>query len=185
MQRFAIGNIPHLLCILSSVVLTGFLLSCTMDLRSYRLYQGPQLPSDQTAKLISKGGKIRIRSVNGRKIPSGKDVLPAVAIEVLPGDYDLTVSFSGSSLAMAYGENGRYKYNIYYTHQSVDNVDIALATEAGHTYLVTSSHNYEESTWYAVIRDNTTDKRILKNGPYPLDKIRTGDNRDARRILQD
>jgi hypothetical protein len=94
MQRFAIGNIPHLLCILSSVVLTGFLLSCTMDLRSYRLYQGPQLPSDQTAKLISKGGKIRIRSVNGRKIPSGKDVLPAVAIEVLPGDYDLTVSFS-------------------------------------------------------------------------------------------
>jgi len=97
------------------------------------LYQGPQLPSDQTAKLVSKGERIRIRSVNGRKIPSGKDVLPAVAVEVLPGDYLLTVSFSATTSSMNYGEDGRYRYSIYYTHQSVDNVDIALTVEAGHT----------------------------------------------------
>jgi len=185
MQRFAIGNIPHLLSILSSVVLTGFLLSCTMDLRSYRLYQGPQLPSDQTAKLISKGETIRIRSVNGRKIPSGKNVLPAVAIEVLPGDYHVTVSFSASSLIMAYGEDGRYRYNIYYTHKSVDNVDVALTVEAGHTYLVTSSHDYETSSWYPVVRDETDNRKILKEGPYPLNKIRTGDNRQSRIRYQD
>lgn len=180
MQRFAIGNIPHLLSILSSVVLTGFLLSCTMDLRSYRLYQGPQLPSDQTAKFITKGERIRIRSVNGRKIPGGEDVLPAVAIEVLPGDYHITVSFSGSSLVMAYGEDGRYRYNIYYRHDSLNNIDITINAKAGHTYLVNSTHNYEESRWYVVVRDETGDRRILKEGPYPLTKIRTGDNRQFR-----
>ena len=185
MQRFALGNLPHLLSLLGSIVLTGFLLSCTVDLRSYRLYQGPQRPSDQIAKLISKGEPIRIRSVNGQKIPSGKDVLPAVAIEVLPGDYRLKVSFSATTSSMSYGEDGRYRYSIFYTHQSVDNVEIALTTEAGHTYLITSSHDYQESSWYAVVRDNTTNERILKEGPYPLDKIRTGDNRDARRVFQE
>jgi len=185
MQRFAIGNIPYLLRILSSVVLTGFLLSCTVDLRSYRLYQGPQLPSDQTAKLISKGEPLKIRSVNGRKIPSGKDVLPAVAIEILPGDYHLIVSFSGSSLVMDYGEDGRYRYNIYYRHNSLNNVDITINAKAGHTYLVNSTHNYNESRWYVIVRDETDDRRVLKEGPYPLTKIRTGDNRVSRIRYQD
>ncbi len=180
MQRLNFSNIPLWVSILSSFVLMGFLLSCAVDLRTYRLYQGPQLPSDQTAKLFSKGERISIRSVNGRKIPSGKDVLPAVAIEVLPGDYLLTVSFSDTSITMDYGEDGRYRYNIYYTHKSVDNVDVALTVEAGHTYLVTSSHNDEESSWYAVVRDETDNRRVLKEGPYPLNKIRTGDNRESR-----
>lgn len=51
------------------------------------------------------------------------------------------------------------------------------SAEGDHTYLVTSNHDYEESTWNAVARDETDDRTILKEGPYPLNKIRTGDNR--------
>ena len=184
MQRFAIGNIPHLLSILSSVVLTGFLLSCTMDLRSYRLYQGAQLPSDQTAQIICTGKRIRINSVNGQKSPDGKDIFGNVRLEVLPGDYDLTVSFSGTSMAMNYGEDGRYKYNIYYRYDSLNNIDITINTKAGHTYLVSSTHNYEQSRWYIVVRDETGDRRIVKEGPYPLNKIRIGDNLQDRTRYQ-
>ena len=167
------------------IVLFGWLTNCTLAMKTYRLYQGPELPSDKTARIICTGETIRINSVNGQKSPEGKDTFGNVRLEILPGDYYLTVSFSGTSLAMDYGEDGRYRYSIYYRHDSLNNVDITINAKAGHTYLVNSTHNYEESSWYAVVRDNTTDKRILKEGPYPLDKIRTGDNRQARIRYQD
>ena len=55
-----------------------------------------------------------------------------------------------------------------------------MNAEAGHTYLVTSTHDYEKSRWGVVVRDETARKTILKEGPYPLNKIRTGDNRQDR-----
>ena len=58
--------------------------------------------------------------------------------------------------------------------------DITINAKAGHTYLVNSTHNYKKSRWHAVVRDETGDRRILKEGPYHLNKIRTGDNRQAR-----
>jgi len=153
-------------------------------MKTHRLYEGPQLPSDETAQIICTGERIRINSVNGQKSPDGKDTFGNVRIMILPGDYHLTVSFSGTSMAMAYGEDGRYRYNIYYRHDSLNNVDIAMNAEAGHTYLVTSTHDYEKSRWRIVVRDETADRTILKEGPYPLNKIRTGDNRQARIIYQ-
>lgn len=168
-----------------SVVLLGCLTSCTPAMQTYRLYQGPQLPNDETAEIICTGERIRINSVNGQKSPDGKDTFGNVRLEILPGDYHLTVSFSGTSLAMAYGEDGRYRYNIYYRHDSLNNVDITINAKAGHTYLVNSTHNYKKSRWHAVVRDETGDRRILKEGPYPLNKIRTGDNRQSRIRYQD
>jgi hypothetical protein len=35
------------------------------------------------------------------------------------------------------------------------------SAEGDHTYLVTSNHDYEESTWNAVVRDETDDRTIL------------------------
>lgn len=180
MQSFNFRNIPGLVNILIFIILVGFLLSCTVDLRSYRLYQGPQLPKDETAQIICTGETIRINSVNGQKSPDGKDIFGNVRLEILPGDYHLIVSFSGTSIAMDYGEDGRYRYNIYYRHDSLNNVDITINAKAGHTYLVNSTHNYKKSRWHAVVRDETGDRRILKEGPYPLNKIRTGDNRESR-----
>ena len=79
---------------------------------------------------------------------------------------------------------GMYYYNVFYRHDSLHNVDIAIRAEAGHTYLITSSHDYEKSRWNAVVRDQTNDKRILRDGPYSLNKIRTGDNQDSRRVYR-
>jgi hypothetical protein len=59
-------------------------------------------------------------------------------------------------------------------------VNITMKAEAGHTYLVTSTQDYEKSRWRIVVRDEKADRTILKEGPYPLNKIRTGDNRESR-----
>jgi hypothetical protein len=56
-------------------------------------------------------------------------------------------------------------------------VDIAINAKAGHRYLLTSTHDYEKSRWHVVVRDETAGRSILKEGPYPLNKVRTGDNR--------
>lgn len=165
-------NISLLAGILLSLILFGYLTSCTLDVKTYRLYQGPQLPSDETAQIICTGETIKINSINGQKSPDGKDTFGNVRLEILPGDYEITVSFSGTSLDMVYIEDGRYTYNIHYRHESVNNIDITINAKAGHTYLVNSTHNYKESRWYVVVRDETNDRRILKEGPYPLKKNR-------------
>ena len=178
-------KIPLLAGIFIPIVFLGWLTSCTLARNTYKLYQGPQLPKDETAQIICTGDRIRINSVNGQKSPDGKDTFGNVRLEILPGDYHLTVSFSGTSLAMAYAEDGRYRYNIFYRHDSLNTVDITINAKAGHTYLVNSTHNYEKSRWHAVVTDETGDRRILKEGPYPLNKIRTGDNRQSRIRYQD
>jgi len=150
--------------------------------KTHRLYEGPQLPSDETAQIICTGERIRINAINGQESPDGKDTFGNVRIEILPGDYSLTVSFSGTSLERSHGEDGRYRYTIYYRLDSLNNVDITIKAEAGHTYLVTSTHDYEKSRWGVVVRDETARKTILKEGPYPLNKISTDDNLQDRLI---
>ena len=111
-----------------------------------------------------------------------KKYLWNVTLEILPGDYHITVSFSGRSAPTVFGES--YNYQVFYTHDSLHNVDLTIKAEAGHTYLVTSNHDYEKSTWNAVVRDETDDRRIFKEGPYPLNKIRTGDNQASSRVYR-
>lgn len=180
MKRSNYMDIPRFVISLMTVVLVGYLSSCSPSLQTYRLYAGPQMPSAETAQLLCKGDKIQINSVNGKKSPEGKDVFGKVKLEILPGDYHLTVSFSGKSMTMV--EATRYYYNVFYRHDSLNTVDITIKAETGHTYLVTSTHDYEKSIWYAIVRDETDDRIILNKGPYPLNKIRTGDNQDAKRV---
>jgi len=158
------------------MVLIVYLTSCGPSMKTYKLYKGPQLPSEETAQLVCKGETIQINSVNGQKSPQGKDTFGKVKLEILPGDHQVTVSFSGRSAPTVFGE--LYNYQVFFTHNSLQNVDITIKAEAGHTYLVTSNHDYEKSTWNAVVKDETDDKTILEEGPYPLNKIRTGDNRE-------
>jgi hypothetical protein len=175
-------NISPFVSVLTATILMVYLASCGPPKKTYRFYQGPQLPSDQTAQLACKGETIQINAVNGQKSPQGKDTFGNVSLEILPGDYHLTVSFSGRSATTIFGES--YNYQIFFTNNSLHNVDITMKAEAGHTYLVTSNHDYEKSTWYAVVRDETDDRRILREGPYPLRRIRTGDNQEASRVYR-
>ena len=170
--RFAIN--------LLTVGLMGFLATCSPSVQTYRLYEGPQIASGETAQLLCKGDKIQIKSVNGKKSPDGKDTFGKVKLEIRPGDYQLTVSFSGKTMTIV--EAGVYVYNVFYRLDSVSDVDITMKAEAGHTYLVTSTHDYEKSIWHAVVRDETDDRIIANKGPYPLNKIRTGDNQETKRV---
>ena len=182
MPRPKCKNISRFLSVLIATVFIIYLASCGPSKKTYRFYKGPQLPSDKTAQLVCKGDTIQINSVNAQKSPDGKDTFGKVALEILPGDYHITVSFSGRSAPTVVGES--YNYQVFYTHDSLHNVDITIKAEAGHTYLVTSNHNYEKSTWNAVVKDETDDRTILKEGPYPLNKIRTGDNRASSRVYR-
>lgn len=182
MQRPKCRNIARFVSVLIATVLVVYLASCGAAMKSYRLYEGPQLPSDETAQLVCKGETIQINSVNGQKSPDGKDTFGHVTLEILPGDHHVTVSFSGRSATTVFGES--YNYQVFFTHNSLHNVDITMKAEAGHTYLVTSIHDYKKSRWNAIVRDETDDRRILKEGPYPLNKIRTGDNRASKRIYR-
>jgi hypothetical protein len=91
-------------------------------MKTYRLYKGPQMDSDKTAQLLCKGKRIKINSVNGMKSPDGKDTFGNVELEILPGDYHLTVSFSGRSSTLV--SASRYYYNIFYRHYSLNNLDL-------------------------------------------------------------
>ncbi len=182
MQRTNYKNIPRSVSIFMTMVLVVYLASCGPSIKTYRLYKGPQLPNDKTAQLLCKGETIQINSVNGQKSPQGKDTFGNVTLEILPGDHHVTVSFSGRSAPTVFGES--YNYQVFFTHDSLQNVDITIKAEAGHTYLVTSNHDYEKSTWNAVVRDETDDRTILEEGPYPLNKIRTGDNRASSRVYR-
>jgi hypothetical protein len=182
MQRPNYKSIPRFVRILMAIVLMGLLASCGPAMKSYRLYEGPQLPSDETAQLVCKGKTIQINSVNGQKSPKGKDTFGNVTLEILPGDHYVTVSFSGRSRTKVFGNS--YNYSVFFAHNSLHNVDITIKAEAGHTYLVTSTHDYKKSRWHAIVRDETDDRRILREGPYPLNKIRTGDNQAARRVYR-
>jgi len=163
---------------LMTVVLMGFLSTCSPSVHTYRLYEGPLMSCEETAQLLCKGDEIQLRSVNGKKSPDGKDIFGKVKLEILPGDYHSTVSFSGKSMTMV--EVARYDYDAFYRHDSLNDADITMKAEAVHTYLVTSAHDYEKSIWHAIVRDETEDRLILNEGPF--NKIRTGDNQDARRV---
>lgn len=182
MQRYNFSNIPLLPTSLVSILLLALLTNCTspVETRRLRFYEGPQLPGDETAQIICTGERIRINSVNGQMSPDGQLTFGNVRIEIIPGEYQLTVSFSGESIEMYYDRNGRYRYNIYYRHHSVNNLDISLKAKAGHTYVVTSTHDFEKSRWRVIVRDKTAGRTILREGPYPLNKTRIGDNRESR-----
>ena len=183
MQKSKCTNITPFITVLTAIVLVVYLASCGPSMKTYRLYQGPQLPSEETAQLVCKGETIQINAVNGQKSPQGKDTFGKVELEILPGDYQITVSFSGRSAPTVYGES--YNYQVFFSHKSLQNVDITVKAEAGHKYLVTSDHEYEKSTWNVVVRDETDDKRILETGSYPLKKVRTGDNRATSRVYRE
>ena len=159
-----------------------YLASCGPSKKTYKLYKGPQLPDNETAQLVCKGKTIQINSVNEMNSPDGKNTFGNVTLEILPGDHHVTVSFSGRSQTTVVGES--YNYQVLFTNDSLQNVDITIKAKAGHTYLVTSDHDYEKSTWNAVVRDETDDRRIFKEGPYPLNKTRIGDNRAASRVYR-
>lgn len=182
MPRPKCKNISRFLSVLIATVFMVYLASCGPSKKTYIFYKGPQLPSDKTAQLVCKGKTIQINSVNGQKSPDGKNTFGNVTLDILPGDYHITVSFSGRSAPTVFGES--YNYQVFYTHDSLQNVDITIKAEAGHTYLVTSNHDYEKSTWNAIVKDETDDRRIFKEGPYPLNKIRTGDNKASSRVYR-
>jgi hypothetical protein len=180
MQRSNYTDICRFVSILVAMLLMGFLAACSPPMLAYRLYKGTPKPSDETAQLLCKGKRIQIKSVNGMKSPDGKDTFGKVKLEIRPGDYQLTVSFSGKTMTLV--EAGVYYYNVFYRLDSVSDVDITVKAEAGHTYLVTSTRDYKKSIWYAVVRDETDDRILVNKGPYPLNKIRTGDNQETRRV---
>ena len=175
MQKPKCKNISRFLSVLIATFFMVYLASCGPSKKTYIFYKGPQLPSDKTAQLVCKGKTIQINSVNAQKSPDGKDTFGNVTLEILPGDYHVTVSFSGRSAPTVFERFSNYE--VFFTHDSLHNVDITIKAEAGHRYLVTSNHDYEKSTWNTVVRDETDDRTILEEGPYPLNKIRTGDNR--------
>jgi hypothetical protein len=179
MERSNYEDIHRFVSILFTMLLMGFLATCSPPMQTYRLYQGPQMPSGETAQILGKGERIQIISVNGMKSPDGKDTFGNVRLEIVPGVYHLTVSFSGESSTLV--PAGLYYYYIFYRHDSLDNVDITLKAEPGHTYSLSSTHDYEKSTWHVVVRDATDDRIILKEGPFSLNKIRRGDDQAQMR----
>lgn len=183
MPRLKCKNIPLFLRVLIATVSVVYLASCGPSMKTYRFYQVPQVPSDETAQLVCKGETIQINSVNGQKSPQGRDTFGNVTLEILPGDYHLSVSFFGRSWTTVFGESNNYQ--VFFTHSSLQNVDISMKAAAGHRYLVASNHDFEKSTWNAVIRDETEDRTILEEGPYPLNTIRTGDNQEASRVYRE
>jgi hypothetical protein len=157
--------------IASFVVFVCFLASCTTS-KTYRLYEGQQLPNDKTVRLINKGSKILVRgdkilvySVDGVECPDGKKIYSSGRFELLPGDHTLTVSF----YRFFTRTQGCAQY--YYRSTSTRKVDVTFRTETGHTYLMTSRQDPKKEKWYFVVTDEVEGRRILEAGPYPCETV--------------
>ena len=178
MNRADLKNSLSLLNIFFFAVVAFVFLGCT-KFQDYRLYEGSQLPEDKVAILISKG-PIVIHSLDGKKNPSGEDTYGPGRYEVLPGDHKMNVSFYQMSTSSELG--GTYYYDVFYRNTSTGNVDVNIKTKAGHEYLLTSDYDYKTLEWNFVLVDKTKNEKIVETGPYPLKRVRTGDNRATRRL---
>jgi hypothetical protein len=124
------------------VILLGFLASC-ITTKTYKLYEGQQLPEDKLVQLISKEERILVHSVDGVKSPEGKETYGPSVFELSPGDHTLKVSFRRNFTVT----QGRTR--ITYRSTSSGNLDVRINTEAGHTYRLRAEHDPEKEQWYA------------------------------------
>ena len=148
-----------LFSIVNFVILLCFLASCTTT-KTYKLYEGQQLPEDKIAHLISKEERILVHSVDGVKSPEGKETYGPSVFELSPGDHTLTVSFR-RTFTVTHGRT-----TITYRSTSSGSLDVKVNAEAGHTYRLGAEHDPEKEQWYAIVMDETKKKRIVEAGPY-------------------
>ena len=148
--------------IVSFLVPICFLVSCT-TMKTYKLYEGQQIPIYKAAYLINKrssilvkGSNILIHSVDGLKSPDGEETYRPGEYELLPGDHTLTVSFY-RFFAITQGCE-----SFYYRSTSTREVDVALRTEAGHTYLLTSQQDPKKEKWYLIVTDEAKDRKMFE-----------------------
>ena len=73
MPRPKCKNISRFVNVLIATFFMVYLASCGPSKKTYKLYKGPQLPSEETAQLVCKGETIQINSVNAQKSPDGKN----------------------------------------------------------------------------------------------------------------
>ena len=162
---------------LAMVILCGTA-SCSAT-KSYKLYEGAELPEDRIAIITGQERPVFVHAVNGMKNPEGEDTYGSFRTELLPGTHTVTMSFEGrTSTSERTDRPYSFYYTVYYRCNSTKTVDIKVNAEAGHIYSVTSKRDFDKHQWYAVVMDETTGETIVQDGPYALDCVRTGDDRE-------
>ena len=147
--------------------------------RGYKLYEGAELPEDRITIITGKERPVFVHAVNGMKNPEGEDTYGSFKMELLPGTHTLTMSFEGRTSTSERADRPySFYYTVYYRCNSTKRVDIKVNAEAGHTYLVTSKRDFDKHQWYAVVMGEITEETIVQDGPYDLDCVRTGDDRE-------
>jgi hypothetical protein len=164
---------------LISIIVMCVFAGCT-TLQDYKLYEGPQLPDDKVSILINKGETIVVHSIDGKKSPSDEKVYSPGRFAVLPEEHSLNVSFYRISTSTQL--EGHYYYDVFHKNTSISNIDVNFETESGHQYLLTSKYDYKDLQWSFVLLNETTNERVVETGPYPLDRVRIGDNKQIRRL---
>jgi hypothetical protein len=168
--------LPHVVFLL---VLMTFMAGCASRPETVRLYDGQQLPAQEVAYLVGNEASLRLHSVDGRISPSGRKSYGSpwdgtYRLEVLPGEYTLTVSLNFRTTS---GEiSNRFStYEMHYSIYSVDDVDIRLSFEPGRTYVLTSEWDFDSKQWFPTVIDQTKNQTVFQEGPYPLKTLRVGD----------
>jgi hypothetical protein len=167
---------PHVAFFLS---LTAFLASCASRPETVRLYEGQQLPAQEVAYLVGDEASLCLHSVDGRMSPSGRRGYGSswdgtYRLEILPGEHTLTVSLNFRTTSDVIS-NRFTTHEIYYSIQSVDNVDIRLSFEPGRTYVLTSEWDFEGKQWFPTVIDQTKNQTVFQEGPYRLKTLQVGD----------
>jgi len=169
-------------CLMLYALLCLFLMcmvaSCASPHERFKLHESEQLQPHEVAYLVSNTDSLRLHSVDGKKSPTGRKSYGSLAgkfeLEVIPGEHTLTVfvQFRTTSDELS----SRFSTcEMHYEISSLDNVDIVLSVEPGHTYLLSSEWDFDSRQWFAVVQEKTKDQIVLKEGPYPLKALRVGD----------
>jgi len=173
------GCVGPLTRVLVSLALTCLLFSCASRPEILKLHKEEDLPAHKVAYLVGDRESLVLHAVDGRQSPSGKKGFGSswdgkYRLEVLPGQHILTVSLLLRTTSNEVS-NRFSSYEKHYELSSLENVEIPLPVEAGHTYLLTSEWDFDSQEWFAMVIEQTTDQRVFKGGPYPLKRVQVGD----------
>jgi hypothetical protein len=177
MQRLTCGG--FLTGVLISLAVIGLLVGCASRPETVRLHDQEDLGDQEVAFLAGDREYLMLHAVDGRESPSGKKGFGSswdgtYQLEVLPGEHVLTVSLYLRTTSNEIS-NRFSSYEKHYELSSLENVEISLRVEAGHTYILTSEWDFDSEEWFPVVIDQTTDRTVFKDGPYLFKRVEVGD----------
>jgi hypothetical protein len=177
-----IKRLPHvapLVTVLVALFIIALIAGCASRPQTVKLHEKEHLRSHEVAYLVGDRESLMLHAVDGRENPSGRQGFGSswdgtYRVEVLPGKHTLTVSLYLRTTSNEIG-NRLSTYERHYEISSLENVNLVVQVEVGHTYLLTSEWDFDSQEWFPLVIDQTAKETVVRKGPYAFKRFQVGE----------